>query len=326
MLFAATIARGRPYIITHGTSRDDVAMKALNLLGRLGLGGPLPLFIGTPADIGEHLGATGRVLLRRYLRTLAGLPVQPDPVTMDERRRQILDLRDRAACPLQPSHLAEAIFFDGADPADPAVRRRLAASIGSSAAPAGGDTSTTASGDEPAAAEDGPGGDEEQDAPQEQEEGLVIFGIGTVRSDDDPDGQPRTGAFIGFGTGRLSGSAPRGTGRKPSGARRVTLEVCRVLGLRRPNRWARQYVEHAVAHLATIPEDHPDTAWPGTELEAPEDLQAWLAGYPLALDCIEAAWKAFGLGDNVWEDLELGLEWMSKQVFDLTYRYLARLC
>ena len=291
-LFAATVYK-RPYIIAHGTNRSDLHMRALATMARIGFHGNRPLLIGPVDEIEGRLGVTGRVLVEQYLRKLEGRPANPSPAEMEERRQQLLALRNRLRYPLRPTDLARALY-DGENPFDPAVYRRLVVAGRARA--------------------------------------LNLRPHGSAGGRIDPDGP----AVVGEATGANPDAAPGGAApgglapdtTVPDPIRPLVAQVAYSLGLRGPhllNEWVWHCVETAVVYVEDD-QDALDSTWPGSHVESPDELANWLIEYPLALKCVEDAWRTCGLGRDIWDDMALGLEWMSKQVLDLVYVHLDRLC
>ena len=102
----------------------------------------------------------------------------------------------------------------------------------------------------------------------------------------------------------------------------LVAHVHRTLGLDQVNPWVVRYTGYALMDLLADDERSPDEIWPGGNLEDEEELLQWLAGYPLAVATIQQAWREFGLTGDVMKDVAMGLELMSKTIFDVVYRYL----
>lgn len=101
--------------------------------------------------------------------------------------------------------------------------------------------------------------------------------------------------------------------------------VHRVLGVSYPNKWVCTYITHALTDIVALHGETPDEMWPGGNLEDDELLLQWLIEYPRAVQTVDRAREQFGCCDSFIKDIAVGLELMSKTIFDSVYHYLMAL-
>lgn len=106
---------------------------------------------------------------------------------------------------------------------------------------------------------------------------------------------------------------------------RFLRHVHDVLGVPYPDDWVCRYVSHSLTHMVVIEDETLDEMWPGGNLEDEDELLDWLNEYPLAIQTIDQAREEFGCCDSFIKDVAMGLELMSKTIFDTVYHYLVDL-
>lgn len=111
-------------------------------------------------------------------------------------------------------------------------------------------------------------------------------------------------------------------GGKTERASQLLHRVHDVLGVPCPNEWVCTYISHALTHMLVLEDETPDEVWPGGNLESDEELLQWLTEYPRAIEAIDRAREQFGCCDSFMKDVTMGLELMSKTIFDTVYHFL----
>lgn len=109
---------------------------------------------------------------------------------------------------------------------------------------------------------------------------------------------------------------------KTERASQLLHRVHDVLGVPGPNEWVCTYISHALTHMLVLEDETPDEVWPGGNLESEEELLQWLTEYPRAIETIDRARQEFGCCDSFMKDVTMGLELMSKIIFDTVYHFL----